>query len=162
SPPVAEPAPVSLLAGTAERLARIAPIGDPELAPGKSAFARIHLSAPMALLPGDRFVLRGFARAAIGATLGGGTVLDISPPARRRSDRELVDDLDALARRDAEADVRVRVRRAGLAGITRAVLARDTGRIAEEIGTAVEGERSRGAVETAGERVVHAGALARI
>ena len=34
---------MSLLAGTAERLARIAPIGDAVLAPGKSGFARLHL-----------------------------------------------------------------------------------------------------------------------
>jgi selenocysteine-specific elongation factor len=48
------------------------------LEPGTSRFARLHLSEPMALLPGDRFVLRGFARTAIGATLGGGTVLDVA------------------------------------------------------------------------------------
>src|SRR4030095_9471206 len=57
--PVQEPTPVTLLAGTAERLARIAPIGEPVLAPGTSGFARLHLSAPIALLPGDHFVLRG-------------------------------------------------------------------------------------------------------
>ena len=45
----------------------------------------LHLRAPMVLLPGDRFILRGFARTAMGgATLGGGSVLDVAPPHRRR------------------------------------------------------------------------------
>src|SRR5438876_7455563 len=111
APAIESPTPVSLLAGTAERLARIAPIGDPVLEPGTSRFARLHLSEPMALLPGDRFVLRGFARTAIGATLGGGTVFDVAPPHRRRGDAELAAELEEFERRDAESDVRVRVRR---------------------------------------------------
>jgi selenocysteine-specific elongation factor len=162
SPPVEDPTPVSLLAGTSERLARIAPIGTPRLAPGASSFARLHLSAPMALLPGDRFVLRGFARTALGATLGGGIVLDVCPPHRRRGDPELVRELEELALRDADTDVRVRVRRAGLAGTTRAALAGETGRVAGEIARAVERGRAGGALETAGERVLDAGALARV
>jgi selenocysteine-specific elongation factor len=162
APPIEGPTPVMLLAGTAERLARIAPIGDPFLSPGETSFARLHLSAPMALLPGDRFVLRGFARTAIGATLGGGTVLDVAPPHRRRSDQELVRELDQLALRDAETDVRVRVRRAGLAGTTRGVLARETGRLADEIADAIDAARGRNLLETAGERVVDASSLARL
>ncbi len=162
APPVEEPTPVSLLAGTAERLARIAPIGEPVLAPGTSAFARLHLTAPMALLPGDRFVLRGFARTAIGATLGGGTVLDVSPPHRRRSDTELVAELEELARRDAETDVRVRVRRAGFAGITRAELACETGRVSEEIAAVTLSACASGALVSAGERVLDPAAFARL
>jgi selenocysteine-specific elongation factor len=162
APAIDAPAPVSLLAGTAERLARIAPIGRPLLEPGTSRFARLHLSEPMALLPGDRFVVRGFARTAIGATLGGGTVLDVSPPHRRRSDSDLVADLEQLARRDAETDVRVRVRRAGLAGTTRAVLARETGRSAAEIAASLEDAHRGGVLATAGEWVLDAGALDRI
>jgi selenocysteine-specific elongation factor len=162
SPPIDAPTPVSLLAGTAERLARIAPIGEPLLEPGTTRYARLHLSEPMALLPGDRFVLRGFARTAIGATLGGGTVLDVAPPHRRRSDAELVAELEELAPRDAESEVRVRVRRAGLAGTTRAALARETGRTAGELAAAIGSAHKAGAVETAGECVLDAGSLARI
>jgi selenocysteine-specific elongation factor len=158
--PVHEPTPVDLLAGTAERLARIAPIGAPALVPGASGFARIHLAAPMALLPGDRFVLRGFARTAIGATLGGGVVLDASPPHRRRSDPALLRDLEALLRREADADVLVRVRRAGLAGVERAALALETGRADAEIARALA-EPDAEVVE-AGGRVVSTEALARL
>jgi selenocysteine-specific elongation factor len=162
APGLEQPTPVSLLAGTAERLARIAPIGGAVLEPGATGFARLHLSAPMALLPGDRFVLRGFARTAVGATLGGGVALDVSPPHRRRSDPELVRELEQLARRDAETDVRVRVQRAGLAGTTRAALARETGRRAEEVAAAIEDGQKRSELEISGECVIDAGALARI
>jgi selenocysteine-specific elongation factor len=162
SPRVDEPRPVSLLAGTTERLARIAPIGDPVLEPGATGFARLHLSSPIAVLPGDRFVLRGFARTAIGATLGGGVVLDVAPPHRRRSDAGLVRELFELARRDVEADVSVRVARAGLAGIDRGMLARETGRVADELSAAIERGCASGALATAGERVIDASALVRL
>jgi selenocysteine-specific elongation factor len=162
APAIEAPTPVTLLAGTAERLARIAPIGVPALEPGTRGFARLHLAAPMAILPGDRFVLRGFARTAIGATLGGGIVLDVSPPHRRRSDAELVADLEQLARRDPETDVRVRVRRAGLAGVTRAALARETGRLPGEIAAAIECSSADRALASAGDRVIDESALARI
>ncbi len=113
---------IQFLAGTAERVGRIAPVGE--------GFARIHLKGePLALLPGDRFVLRGFSR----ATVGGGIVLDVAPPRRRRSDPGLVRELEALARREPATDVRVRVARAGFAGVEEAALRRETGLAVEEI-----------------------------
>jgi selenocysteine-specific elongation factor len=120
---------VSLLLGTAERRARVAPIGSASFAPGWCGFARIHLTAePLAALPGDRFVLRGFARTAHGgATLAGGEILDVAPPRRRRSDPGLLCDLERLARRDPRGDVVVRVTRSGMAGESRALLRRQTG-----------------------------------
>lgn len=120
---------VELLAGTADRRARASPIGVASIAPGAVGFARIHVEGePLALLPGDRFVLRGFAHtSAGGTTCGGGIVLDVAPPRRRRSDPALAGDLAALARRDPETDVAVRIARAGLAGIARDPLRRETG-----------------------------------
>ena len=107
---------IQFLAGTAERVGKIAPIGE--------GFARIHLEGePLALLPGDRFVLRSFSR----GTVGGGVVLDVAPPHRRRSDPKLRSELEALARRDPETDVFVRVARAGFAGVTEEALRRETG-----------------------------------
>ena len=106
---------IQFLTGTAERVGKLAPIG--------AGFARIHLEGELACLPGDRFVLRGFSR----GTLGGGVVLDVAPPHRRRSDPALRRDLEALARRDPETDVAVRVARAGFAGVAEDALRRETG-----------------------------------
>jgi selenocysteine-specific elongation factor len=80
------------------------------------------------LLPGDRFVVQGFARTAEGGTtLGGGTILDVAPAHRRPSDPALVRDLEILrdgARRDG---LRIRIERSGLSGIALANLVRETG-----------------------------------
>ena len=54
----------------------------------------------------------------------------------------------SCARRDPETDVRVRARRAGFAGTTRAALARETGRSADELAAAIESAQSRGALAT--------------
>lgn len=129
APPLAGEAAATFLAGTLERRARVKPIGAEGIAPGSRGFARIHLEgAPVHVLPGDRFVLRGFARVAhCGATLGGGSILDVAPQRRRRSDPELARALEALARRDPITDLRIRIARSGLAGRLREELARETG-----------------------------------
>ena len=129
APPQGERTSVELLAASADRRARVSPIGAPRMAPGERGFARIHVEGdPLALLPGDRFVVRGFAAtSAGGSTWGGGVVLDVAPPRRRRSDPALRRDLEAFAARDPERDVAVRIARAGLAGIARERLRREIG-----------------------------------
>ena len=71
--------------GTAERRAHLAAIGSEDFVPGEAQMARLHIDGEaLALLPGDRFIVRGFAKtAAAGATQGGGRVLDTAPPRRR-------------------------------------------------------------------------------
>jgi selenocysteine-specific elongation factor len=120
---------VEFLAGTAERRARVAPIAADVFAPGGDGFARIHVEGPpLAVLPGDRFIVRGFARTEMGgATLGGGVILDVAPPHRRRSDPALLGDLEVLARGDPVEGLAVRIRRSGLEGIDESRLGRETG-----------------------------------
>jgi selenocysteine-specific elongation factor len=129
APAVTERISALLLTGTAERSARVSPIGEEAIASGATGFVRVHVEgAPLSLLPGDRFVLRGFARLpGGGTTIAGGTVLDVAPPRRRRGDPQLARDLDALAHRDPETDVWVRVVRSGLAGTPTAGMQRLTG-----------------------------------
>lgn len=66
---------VRVLLGTAEVMARVQP------SPGEPAVARLRLESPLAARAGDRFVVRGYSPV---ATLGGGVVLDPSPPPRAR------------------------------------------------------------------------------
>jgi len=129
APAVTKPIAVEFLAGTAERRARLAPIGSGRLDPGKRSFARIHLEdEPLALLPGDRFILRGFARiTGGGASVGGGSVLDVAPPHRRLSNPMLVEELTALAAGDAGTAIEIRVQRTGFAGLSFESLVRETG-----------------------------------
>ncbi|MBJ19070.1 MAG: selenocysteine-specific translation elongation factor [bacterium] len=122
-------ASVELLAGTAERRARVALIGEKPIGPGERGLGRIHVDGlPLPLLPGDRFVLRGFARdAGVGSTLGGGIVLDIAPPHRRRGDPELAAELTRMSRGDPAEGIELRIERAGLRGMTTKALGLETG-----------------------------------
>jgi len=132
APSSKQPVSVELLAGTAERRARVVPIGVE--------------GQPLPLLPGDRFVLRGFARTAMGGTtLGGGIVLDVAPPRRRRSDPGLLDDLRALAQREPRTDLEVRIRRAGLSGVAQEALCRETGLDDDSFEQGLEALRESGA-----------------
>ncbi len=65
------------------------------LAPGADAFAQLRLSDPVALLPGERWVFRGFRALPDGAaTLAGGRVL--APALRRRKRRDGVNEVAKL------------------------------------------------------------------
>jgi len=129
APPVEDRAAVEFLAGTSERVGHLALIGVDRLPPGGRGFARMHVEGdPVALLPGDRFIVRGFARTeGSGGTLGGGRVLDVHPPHRRRSDPALLQELEVLAEGEPAGALRERIRRSGLSGVEEAQLARETG-----------------------------------
>ena len=153
APEAREPTAVEFLTGTAERRAHVAPIGADRIVPGARGFARIHIEGePVPLLPGDRFILRGFSRTALGgSTLGGGTVLDVAPPRRRRSDPQLLGDLEQLEAGDHAASLHVRIRREGLAGVARERLRRESGLDADALESALAALRESGrAVVTTG------------
>jgi selenocysteine-specific elongation factor len=156
------PVAIEFLAGTCERRARAAPIGRERLLPGSLGFARIHIDGdPVALLPGDRFIVRGFARTEMGgSTLGGGRVLDVAPPHQRRSDPALLRDLEALARRDPATDLKVRIERAGFAGRERASLERETGYSDADFDTALAATTDEPILHTRSGRYVAAAAVA--
>jgi selenocysteine-specific elongation factor len=69
---------VRLHLGTAEVMARVLPRAPIE--PGETGMARLSLEKPMVARAQDRFVLRSYSPI---TTIGGGRVLDPSPPARR-------------------------------------------------------------------------------
>jgi selenocysteine-specific elongation factor len=101
APETEDRASVEFLVGTAERRAHVTPIGAAGFVPGARRFARVHLVGdPLAVVPGDRFIVRGFARTDMGgSTLGGGVILDVAPPHLRRSDPTLAEGLEQLSRR---------------------------------------------------------------
>ena len=74
---------VRLHHGTAQYLARVAPLEGREIAPGTAAAAVVRLDADALVLPHDRFILRALSPV---ATIGGGVVL--VAPGRRWHDRE--------------------------------------------------------------------------
>ncbi len=120
---------VEFLTGTSERRAHLAPIGTRTFAAGTTLFARLHIDGEaVALLPGDRFIVRGFARGdGAGATLGGGSILDVAPPHRRRSDPDLLRELEVIASGDAQGTLLARITRTGFAGADAREIARELG-----------------------------------
>ncbi len=162
APPIEDQAAIEFLAGTAERRARLAPIGDSTLAAGAIGYARLHIDGePIPLVPGDRFIARGFARNEMGgSTVGGGIVLDTAPPHRRRNDPTLHADLAALAAGKPEDALLVRIRRMGLSGIEGDRLRREVGLDASTYDLALASVCASGlAAETSSHRLLHRDSL---
>jgi selenocysteine-specific elongation factor len=106
---------VKVHAGTAEVMARVSLLEGPTLDPGASGWAQLRLAAPLAVVVGDRFVIR---RPSPPETLGGGAVADISGERMRR-------------RREAVA---VLERRSAPTAASRLLAALDVPRTLEEAG----------------------------
>ncbi len=79
--PLKQRAPVHVHAFTSESVAQVGMIDGDLVAPGASRYACLYLANPMALVPGDRFIIRQFSPL---VTIGGGVVLDNGPRWRRR------------------------------------------------------------------------------
>ncbi len=92
--PVATWLPVRLHHGAADVAARLVPLSADGIAPGAEGFAQLVLEHPIAAAAGDRFVLRDTSAR---RTIGGGTLLDLRPPARKRRTPERLGQLEALA-----------------------------------------------------------------
>lgn len=73
--------PVHLHLGAAHVTGRVALLQDAAMQPGASALLQLVLDRPIGALHGDRFILRDPSAR---RTLGGGRVLDASPPVRGR------------------------------------------------------------------------------
>src|ERR1700722_16045098 len=97
--PLKHRAPVHFHAGAAVVEAEIRRLsGTGPVAPGSREYVRLLLREPLLLLPGDRFIVRKFSPV---VTIGGGVVLDISPPRRAHLDRLRVLETGPLAERIA-------------------------------------------------------------
>jgi selenocysteine-specific elongation factor len=110
-------------AGTAQVPCLVVLLEGAEVPPGGSAFVQLHLGSGLALLPGDRFILRGFTpQEHYGTTVGGGRVLRVLATRVRRRDPEVAARLRRLAAADLPTRVALTVEAAGVAGLTRAEL----------------------------------------
>lgn len=75
--------------GSGEHPARVRVLGGGELGPGESGCVRLRLETPLALMLGDRYILRDAGRS---TTIGGGAILEVAPvlrPSRARPDRSV-------------------------------------------------------------------------
>jgi selenocysteine-specific elongation factor len=93
--PLKHNAPVSFFCGAAETPARVRLLGKRNLAPGERGWIQLRLLEPVAVVKGDRFILR---QPSPSITIGGGTVVNPFPGRRyRRFREEVIDRLETLA-----------------------------------------------------------------
>ena len=102
--------------GTSEHLATLVLLDREGLEPGQSAFAQVRLDQPVALLRGDRFVLRSYSPV---QTIGGGTVLHPAPHKHKgREKLEAARELQTLLVGDEPSIILWHVKDATYAGVT--------------------------------------------
>jgi selenocysteine-specific elongation factor len=101
-------------AGTSEVMARVLLHDRAALAPGDAAYARFRLERRLVAVPGDRFVIRSYSPV---VTIGGGTLLDVSPPRFKRKAPALLAHLQLLERGGAAEVVEEHIRHAGVSGV---------------------------------------------
>jgi selenocysteine-specific elongation factor len=86
---------MKLFVGAAEVQARVRVLGSERIEPGQTGWLQLATSEPVAVMRGDRFILR---RPSPGETIGGGRVLDPHPGRRHRRFRpETVERLKTLS-----------------------------------------------------------------
>jgi len=151
--PLKNRARVHLHCYTLETVAEVVLYGTKEVAPGERAFARLKLTEPALLLPGDRFILRQFSPV---VTIGGGVVLDAAPIARMPEHDEF---LKTSAEGNATAILAARVARRNHNGISISQLTAETGWTRNFIEAQLTQAGKAGRVARAGELLLHFPAL---
>jgi selenocysteine-specific elongation factor len=105
--------------GTSERVSLPLLLDADELPPGASGYAQFFLREPLALKPGDRFVIRSFSPA---FTWGGGIILHVNPPRHRRRQGPVLEALKTLEQGEPEDVLSCYLAEAGPGGRSRAEL----------------------------------------
>jgi selenocysteine-specific elongation factor len=121
--------------GTAQVLASLH-LADPPLPPGATGFGQLRLDAatPIAALPGDRFIVRGFTPLANhGTTIGGGEILRVHGARLRKGAATAA----AVDRVKITERSRVEVPAAAAAGISAAAVAQRVGQPAAALAAAL-------------------------
>ncbi|HEX2689374.1 MAG TPA: selenocysteine-specific translation elongation factor [Kofleriaceae bacterium] len=154
--------------GTAQVLATLALVDRSELPPGETAIAQLRVAAetPLAALPGDRFIVRGFVVTAThGTTIGGGRVIRVLAP-RARKGSQHADTVASLAAARKDLRLALDVKAAAFAGLGIADLVRRLGIPADALAPALASLVAGGELLVIGDadhaHYVHATAVAEI
>lgn len=108
--PIGQWFPVKVHHAAAEIPGRIVLLSDNDLSPGGRGFAQLVLERPLAAAAGDPFVIRDTSSQ---RTVGGGWLVDLRAPERRRRTPERREAIEALAERDPIRAVQRRLARDG-------------------------------------------------
>ena len=126
---------------TAQLTATLVLVDSESLAPGQEGLVQIRLdiAEPVAALPGDRFIARGFViQEHYGTTIGGGEILRVQAPKARRSATEATQLLERMAVAQQTERVALEIRGASYAGMDLDELGRRLGHAKEQLATILE------------------------
>ncbi len=140
--------------GTTQLLASLILVDTDRLEPGAEALVqlRIDMGTPLAALPGDRFIARGFTvQKHYGTTLGGGEIIRVNAPKVRRSSEQASAAVKALAAAAGDERVMLEIRAANVAGLSRVDLIKRLGTSEAETTACLTRLTETGAVVSAGE-----------
>ena len=112
--PFKDGARVHFHAYTTETIAEARLYGVKQLKPGDETYAQLRFAQPMLLLPGDRFIVRQFSPV---ATIGGGVMLDASPPTRKQRAEDAIAFLKIMRDGSPEEVLAARAARRGAIGL---------------------------------------------
>lgn len=119
--PIKHRAPIRFHAGSVEIMGRVHTLDRDELKPGDEAFCQVRLDEPVALMAGDRYVLRSYSPV---HTIAGGVIMHPHPGRHKRNRPEIIADLETLRSGQAVDKVAVLARLAGERGVTTGELLR--------------------------------------
>jgi len=112
--PLKDGARVHFHAYTTETIAEARLYGVKQLKPGDETYAQLRFAQPMLLLPGDRFIVRQFSPV---VTMGGGVMLDASPPTRKQRAEDAIAFLKIMQDGSPEEVLAARAARRGTIGL---------------------------------------------
>jgi selenocysteine-specific elongation factor len=110
--------------GTSEVMARLILLERDELEPGGESFVQFVLESPLAVVAGDRFVVRGYSPV---TTIGGGVIVDPLTVKHKRFAEGIREEYRHLSGGAEVEKVAVIMARAGIGGITESRLVVRTG-----------------------------------
>ena len=141
--PLKNRARIRLHVATAEIIGRAILLGRDEVKPGEEAFVQIRLEEPIVALPGDRFVLRSYSPI---LTIGGGEILDAFPPRLKRLSPQVREELPILEKGSEEEKLRLRLLKAGPAGLSWSELIMRTNQLPAKLKSLVESLAASGGI----------------
>jgi selenocysteine-specific elongation factor len=112
--PLKDRARVHFHSYTSETIAEARLYGTKQIKPGEEACSQLRFAEPMLLLPGDRFIVRQFSPV---VTIGGGVVLDASPPTRKQRTQDAIAFLKIMSEGSVDQMLAARVARRGTVGL---------------------------------------------
>jgi selenocysteine-specific elongation factor len=130
--PLKDRARVHFHSYTSESIATVVLYGKKQVAPGETALAQLRLSHFTLLLPGDRFIIRKFSPV---ITIGGGLVVENTPPPKIRDANAYAAYLMSLASESRPDVLRARIVLAGARGLSLAEAVARTGWTSHQLAT---------------------------